>query len=115
MKVCCFAPIFTAILAVAYGQRGGLMCGFCITIVTTTQESFGASIANTTDVQFLRYFRRECRLDALKSAMMAGVCEYMVSNHPLVLFRDLRSGSAPADTCADCGVCPTGTSPSAFH
>ncbi|KAK6034790.1 surfactant protein B [Cooperia oncophora] len=85
------------------------------TIITNAQNSFGPSIVNTTDVQFLRYFHKECRLDAFKSAMMAGVCEYMVSNYPSVLFRDLRSGSPPVDTCADCGVCIAVTPPSALH
>ncbi|VDP59548.1 unnamed protein product [Heligmosomoides polygyrus] len=67
------------------------------------------SIANTTDLQFLEYFRHECPLEAMKSAVMAGVCEYVVSSHPLILFRDLRRGTPAQDTCADCGVCPRST------
>ncbi|XGW24313.1 hypothetical protein V3C99_006036 [Haemonchus contortus] len=107
--------IATVIMTVANCQQNGMMCGFCITIITNTQNAFGASISNTTDLQFLRYFRKECRLDALKSLVMAGVCEYIVSNHPFTLFRDLRSGSQPLDTCVDCGVCFASTPPSAFH
>ncbi|KAL6732804.1 hypothetical protein Aduo_003524 [Ancylostoma duodenale] len=93
------------LLALSSAQRGGMMCSFCMTIVANTQDAYGPAIANTTDLELLRYFQKECPRYAVKSMMLAGECEYLVSEHPLVFFRDLRHERSPLDTCMDCGSC----------
>ncbi|KHJ93723.1 hypothetical protein OESDEN_06362 [Oesophagostomum dentatum] len=94
-----------AIIAFTSAQKDGMMCSFCVTIISNTQAAFGSDIANANDLELLRYFREECPRYAVKSAMMAAECEYLVSEHPLVLFRDLRAGKEPVDTCTDCQSC----------
>ncbi|KHJ76856.1 hypothetical protein OESDEN_23524 [Oesophagostomum dentatum] len=94
-----------AVIASASAQQGGMMCSFCMTIVSNTQAAFGSGIANVNDLELLGYFREECPRYAVKSAMMAAECEYLVSEHPLILFRDLRAGKEPVDTCTDCQSC----------
>ncbi|VDM79747.1 unnamed protein product [Strongylus vulgaris] len=97
--------VLLTILGIATGQQNPMMCNFCLTIITNTQDTFGPAIVNATDLQLLRYFRKECPRYAIKSAMMAGECEVLVSYHPLVLFRDLRAQKEASDTCKDCNSC----------
>ncbi|CAJ0596252.1 unnamed protein product [Cylicocyclus nassatus] len=82
--------VVLTILGIAIAQQNPMMCSFCVTIVGNAQDSFGPTIVNATDLELLRYFREECPRCAIKSAMMAAECEYLVSYHPLMLFRDLR-------------------------
>ncbi|EYC03094.1 hypothetical protein Y032_0096g2934 [Ancylostoma ceylanicum] len=97
--------ISSILLALSSAQKDGMMCSFCMTIVANTQDAYGPAIENTTDLELLRYFQKECPRYAVKSTMLAGECEYLVSEHPLVFFRDLRTGKSPLDTCMDCGSC----------
>ncbi|KAK6725706.1 hypothetical protein RB195_004180 [Necator americanus] len=100
-----FTIVSFATIMSSQAQGGGMMCSFCVTIITNTQDAFGPSIVNASDVKLFEYFRKECPRYAIKSAMLAGECEYLVSNHPLILFRDLRSQKSPLDTCMDLSVC----------
>ncbi|WKX88778.1 hypothetical protein Q1695_008422 [Nippostrongylus brasiliensis] len=92
-------------LALVSSQTYDMECIWCMNVVTNAQTAFGQRIANVSNVQFLLYFRRECRLDERKSPVYAGVCFYMLQTHPLILFNDLRHNATALETCNDCGFC----------
>ncbi|VDO26187.1 unnamed protein product [Heligmosomoides polygyrus] len=71
----------------------------------SAEDHFGEQIGNTSDVEFLEYFRRECLLDRRKSPVYSAVCYDMIENYPLALFRDLRNNASSLQTCNDCNFC----------
>ncbi|KAJ1349834.1 hypothetical protein KIN20_005487 [Parelaphostrongylus tenuis] len=89
-------------------------CASCIKMVNNARQHFGERISNTTDLQFAEYFVRKCRHNRRKSPTLAAACEEMLQNHPLVLFNDLRNHITTLQTCVDCNLCLTTSTPSTY-
>ncbi|XGW24312.1 hypothetical protein V3C99_006035 [Haemonchus contortus] len=99
-----------ALLSVAVtGQSDDMECIWCMNVVMNAEEHFGERIADVTDMEFVRYFHRECRLDRRKSSIYAAVCYEMFENHSTALFNDLRHNETVLKTCNDCNFCLSGS------